>query len=349
MTASRLPTLLDESATMALVRSGAVDDLARRQGRLYFASSAWVDAWRAVFEPRAALLSVVSGDPEAPSGILLASRLRRRLHHRVPLSLRYVGLAGAGRGAADFTGPLAASLDDSMALLARLAEDSPGAPISLEGVPRELADRVVTELGGEIVSTRSCPGVDLVEGEALPAKTRKNLRRRERLLDEAGVTARWCQQTGELLEGLEELRRLHLARWEAKGGAGLFDRDRMRFLTALAHAADGDDGMRILVLERADATVGALVGFQFGETFCSYKTGWAPEFARLGPGMMMHHLAMERSRALGHRRYEFLRGTESHKTTLGGIGREIATVTVANGLRGRILLARDRLQAGRER
>lgn len=331
--------------SLRILQDGTVlDRVALESNALYFQGSDWILSWFEVFEPSARFSTWFMGDRQQPSALLMMARLRRQVHHRVPLSIPYVGLAGAGIGAADLVGPvgLDAAARDRVTqwALDRLGRQA----VSFESVSAEFAATLVDRFGGTIVARRICPGLDLTSENELPSKVRKNLRRRERLMGEAGVVPRWITDSAELREGLEVLRRLHLQRWALKGGGGLFDERRMAFLQSVADRSRPDRGMRILLLENEEGPAGALLGFEFGATFCSYKTGWGEGFSQLSPGLMMHKLAIDRAREAGCVRYEFLRGEEHHKTVLGGSRDEVVNVVLPRGLSGVALRARDLLQ-----
>lgn len=320
--------------------------LARESGALYFATPGWVAAWATVLEPDAKLTLLIDGSPDDPDGLLPVSWLRRRLHPRVPVPIPYLGIAGSGVGAADHLGPITTSPKSAEALLATADELSGRLPLvlaNLAPVHHAAAERLphATRL-----APKRCPVVDL-RGIASPddlwsAKLRKNIRRRRRLMAEAGLTARWIRLEPGGPSALMDLQRLHVARWRSRGGEGLFDERRVRFLEALA-GSDGEDGVWLQLIESADGPVAALLGFQFGRTFCTYKTGWDPTQRELGLGILLHSAAIERAIDLGFDRYDFLRGTEGHKYTLGGVDELDATYIVPSGPLGRLLIARDEL------
>jgi len=101
------------------------------------------------------------------------------------------------------------------------------------------------------------------------------------------------------------------------------------------------------VLERDGMAVAALLGFRYGSTFCSYRTGWDPSLRSLGLGLLLHSDAIRRASSLGCGRYDFLRGTEPHKYTLGGVDAIESTSVVARGVAGRLLVERERRSAQR--
>ena len=58
-----------------------------------------------------------------------------------------------------------------------------------------------------------------------------------------------------------------------------------------------------------------------------YNSGYNPIYSNLSVGLMNHALAIQSSIELGHRVFDFMRGSEAYKYHLGGIDRQIYAVT----------------------
>ena len=327
--------------------------LAHECGALYFASPEWIGSWQKVFEPGCRLTVLVDGPTSDPDGILALAHLHRRLHHRVPVGIGHLAIAGSWVGAADHLGPVARSDASARRLLEAAVAYAGRRPLVLANLDQRFTG-IAAGLGGAVeITTDECvvlhlAGVGSTE-EIWNQKLRKNLRRRNRLMNEMGLERRWVHGGPEAVEAVHELRRLHLARWSSRGTGGLFDQQRMDFLVDLVGRADGEDGVWIEVIEGASGAVGVLLGFEYGGTFSAYKSGWDPSTQSLGMGLLLHGAAIERAISRGARRYDFLRGPHPHKFRLGGTSQTNHTLIVPNGPAGRTLVARDRLYAARLR
>lgn len=332
---------------------GALDDLrdewlalASEVDASYFQTPMWVRVWHDVLEPQARIEVVCRRNADgALCGVLPLAYMRRQLHSRVPLPLGYWGIAGAGRGSGDHLGPVAESAADVDALLAAAAAVAGRRTVLFESVDPDCADRVAAALGAQVIDRVRCPRIAVPpEGDvvdAYPKKLRKNVRRRARLMDDEGVTGRWVASTGELVGTLAALGDLHVRRWKSKGGAGLFDDDRLRFLSELTCVAGARSGARMYVLEDDGMVISALFGLVQGATFSIYKTGWDPDYKRFGLGIALATAALQWSQANGIATVDYLRGSEAHKYELGALDRVDSTLLVPRGVTGRLLAWRE--------
>lgn len=313
----------------------------RATQRNVFMSPAWVRSWMDSFaEYPMTVLEAREGD--ALRGLLPLTLQRRSIHRRIPVKLRFWGVAGAGIGAADHVTPLAVNQEVMDTLLRTALECTSDRPLLLEHLDGALAANCEA-LGLERLGSTPVPRLDLSEVDdaagVWSSKLRKNLRRRRRMADEAEIRSRWLVEPEDVQLGLGVLHELHLARWRSKGQRGLLDDQRMSFLKALC--AEPDMGARIHLLEGPQEPVGALLVFCTPSSMSSYKTGWNPAHADLGVGIRLHADAIESAIAEGLDLYDFLRGTGGHKYTLNA--QDYADVTYGRfkGPGGRVLRYRE--------
>lgn len=312
-----------------------------------FQTRGWVEAWHQVMAPEASLLVLVARDGDGTVvGLLPLARMSRQLHRRLPLKLQYLGLAGSGPGAGDHLGPL--TDDDRVAteLIGAARDLARADTLFLEGLAPRWAPLVST-IGATALGTTPC----MVNRRTPPAgfdtkwsrKVRKNLRRRSHRMHEAGVTTRWVTDPTELPDALEILRRLHTGRWQARGRSGLFDDERSRFLVALAGRSDYGPAMRVLIVEKDDRPIGALLALVHHRTLSIYKTGWDPKSASYGIGTFMGATAMRFAEDEGLDTVDYLRGTGGHKFDLGCQVELDHSFILADGPSGRLLRLREGL------
>lgn len=117
---------------------------------------------------------------------------------------------------------------------------------------------------------------------------------------------------------LDELFRLHGARWRSKGEAGMLATETVRaFLRDAVSrlAARGLARLRLLTIDRA--TVGAHLGFREGRWAAVHLTGFDPVFSRAEPGTILTGTAIREAAAEGASTFDFLRGREHYKYLWG--------------------------------
>ena len=318
----------------------------------FFRSWEWSAAWMATFEPHSPLRLIVATDDESVIGLLPLVETRRPLHHRLPVGIPLTMIVGSGEGAADHVGCLAtdpAVIGDLYGALAALTVRenlhlSHLDPVDTAAAARALAGR------GSFTELTPTPWLDLAGASTLenlwPKKMTKEVRRRERRMEEAGVGRWWSKLTPELSGRLDDLKRLHTERWQSKGGAGLFGDDRVRLFTRLAAlcADQPDQGAWLQVLEGADGPIGMQMGLRFGSRYGIIKSGWVPAAKALAPGQLLHAGGIEWALAHGVSRYDFLRGAEPYKYRLGAVDEMAGSLLRPRRISGWALQARNEVE-----
>jgi len=122
---------------------------------------------------------------------------------------------------------------------------------------------------------------------SLSSKLRHDLRRDERLFDEAGGTTRWST-AATLHADAEAFARLHAGRWEARGnsrlsalGSALPD-----WLTELGCELVDAGRLRMCVLEVGGSAICVDFCLIAGEELATVNTGWDERYARLAPAKL---------------------------------------------------------------
>lgn len=206
-----------------------------------------------------------------------------------------------------------------------LPNDTPIA-LALTGIPASSGWH--TEQSDEAV----CPGTDLPDDfesfvAALPKHDRHELRRKMRNLESAGAVGFESltiadQVTGAMDELFDLMRRSRA--------------DKAEFLTAtmegffrdLAATFAALGMLRLSKLTLDGATVGMTLSFDDGRTILLYNSGFDPEYSKLAVGLVSKAHAIREAIELGRKRFDFLRGEEDYKRRLGGIDRQVVTVTL---------------------
>jgi CelD/BcsL family acetyltransferase involved in cellulose biosynthesis len=154
---------------------------------------------------------------------------------------------------------------------------------------------------------------------ALPARKRRKLRMAQNRVARRGGEVK-AVVAGELSSFLDDLTRLHGARWSSRGEDGVLADDPVRRFHTLALpelAAAGLARLFTLTIERR--TVGAYYGLQHGGRAYAYLGGFDPDFAFESPGTMLIGHAIADATASGATEFDFLRGQEPYKYEWGAV------------------------------
>lgn len=159
--------------------------------------------------------------------------------------------------------------------------------------------------------------------QVVPTRQLSNLRRYRRMAQRLG-DLRLEQADGETWEGfLDTLIRLHGARWNEQGQAGMLAGDDLRaFHREVAEGFAARDALGLYILCLNDAPLAALYGFHEKETYFYYMQGFDPGHAKLSPGVMVIGGMVEDVLQRGARAVDFLRGRETYKYWWGAKDRE---------------------------
>jgi CelD/BcsL family acetyltransferase involved in cellulose biosynthesis len=110
-----------------------------------------------------------------------------------------------------------------------------------------------------------------------------------------------------------------------------------------------DAGVAGVVAAKGDEIVGVLLGFQWGDWFGAYQSGWDPAYAHFSVGSVLVASAIRGAAAYGVGRFDFLRGSEEYKYRFGAAPVYDEVRIVPRGVGGRALLARTALKQWRAR
>jgi CelD/BcsL family acetyltransferase involved in cellulose biosynthesis len=193
-----------------------------------------------------------------------------------------------------------------------LPEGSPLLAVDLGSVRRE-----------SLEPEEPCPELALpadpdAVGADLPRSRRTDLRRCARRLAETGEVSVTRAGAADLDEHLEALRRLHGARWRARGEAGVLAEDEvMAFHRQAAAALLARGWLRLQALRLDGRIIAAHYAMHRGARACSYLHAFDPAFAALGPGWLLMAESLRGAVREGVRVFDFLRGREPYKYAWG--------------------------------
>ena len=176
------------------------------------------------------------------------------------------------------------------------------------------------------------PVVDLPESweeyvSSLPKKHRHELRRKIRRLEASGQVRQVTFVDGDGLgPEVEEFLRLMSTTNDDK--AGFLTPERRRFFHLLAQEAASRGALRLSFLEIDGLRMAACLIFDFAGAYMLYNSGYDPARADLSVGLINKAYAIREAIESGRRRFDFLKGAERYKYSLGGQDRAIYRIVV---------------------
>lgn len=155
-------------------------------------------------------------------------------------------------------------------------------------------------------------------GEIIPKHTLEKLSYYRRRIAKAGSMQIECASENTFSECFDALVRLHGQRWKSRGETGVlnpvadFHRDAAARLLSLGV-------LRLYALRLDRRIIGTLYSFAHRQCVYFYLNGFAPEFSRFSPGLLLIGHAIEEAVRNGFKIFDFLRGQEPYKYTWGAV------------------------------
>ena len=296
------------------------DALADRSGSTPFLRPGWFEAWWSAFG----------------SGQLDIAALRRsgRLVGVAPLRRR----RGERTSLTNWHSPVfgwIAEDGEARAVLTREVLSGP-VPVSVDfldaGGPDALAiARTAAELGARVLARplERSPYVTLSGcwedyQETLDRRTRSEIRRRRRRLEEQGRLWLQVADGSEDLDALlEEGFRVEGSGWKGEQGTAIVSRpETRRFYTEVARWAAARGWLRLALLRLDDRALAFQYLIEADGVAYQLKGGYDPEFRKFAPGMLLAHAVLARGFEEGLASYEFLGTDEPFKLEFAHGARE---------------------------
>jgi CelD/BcsL family acetyltransferase involved in cellulose biosynthesis len=318
--------------------------LAAASGNI-FATWEWADVWSRHFGDGREMRPVACRDA---AGAMVAILPLYEGFRRPVRVLRFIG-----GGAGDELGPICAPGEAGVAAALRAAPDLLGAGVLLaERLPGgrgpDGGGGWAEALGGTLLRRESSPVVD-IEGldwdEYLATRSsnfRSQVRRKERkLIREAELTFRLCDDAARIQEDLDQMFRLHRARWQG-ADSGALEGAREEFHREFAPLALERGWLRLWLAAAEGTPVAAYYGFRFGDSDSYYQLGRDPEWDRFSPGLVLLAHTLRDATEAGRREYRFLRGDEDYKGRFATADPGLDTIALPHGPGGRLAIAAAR-------
>jgi CelD/BcsL family acetyltransferase involved in cellulose biosynthesis len=167
-------------------------------------------------------------------------------------------------------------------------------------------------------STHPGPTIDTTSGdlEAWQASRSRNFRKQlgvaKRRADEIGARIVPVRSEQAREKALRDFRRLHLARWEHRGGSA-FSESTFEMIDEAVRTLVPANEMRISTLETAQDTVAVLLALVAGREILLFSYGFDEAYAQISPIHLIIQAALEDAFKRGDRRVDFGGGSERHK------------------------------------
>jgi CelD/BcsL family acetyltransferase involved in cellulose biosynthesis len=162
---------------------------------------------------------------------------------------------------------------------------------------------------------------------SLAKKHRHELRRKIRKLEAAGEAR---QVTVTDAQGLEEEMEdfLRLMGDTSEDKAAFLTPERRRFFHLLAERAADRGALKLSFLEVDGERLAACLIFDYAGVFMLYNSGYDPARSNLSVGLINKAFAIREAIGFGRRRFDFLKGAERYKYSLGGRDKAIYRILV---------------------
>ena len=86
--------------------------------------------------------------------------------------------------------------------------------------------------------------------------------------------------------------------------------------------------LRLAFLSDGNTDIAAAFQLEWNGSLLLYNSGYAPQYRKISPGLILLARCIEEAIGRGIREYDFLRGGERYKYDLGGVDRAVYRATV---------------------
>jgi CelD/BcsL family acetyltransferase involved in cellulose biosynthesis len=172
-----------------------------------------------------------------------------------------------------------------------------------------------------------CPVLALPDSAAalatiVPRKMLRDVRQGASRAEAAGGVRIEATDGDTLASMLDDLFRLHEARWRTRGEPGvLADPAVQEFHRDAARALRAEGMLRLYRMRNGGAVAAVYYGFAWRSRSYAYLGGFDPDMPRLSPGAQIMRYAIGAAIAEGCAAFDFLRGGESYKYAWGAVDR----------------------------
>lgn len=197
-------------------------------------------------------------------------------------------------------------------------ELAPDAAALRLAAPHDCEDRVELSSACPVLRLPSAAAIDT----RVSARKRRDIHMAHNRADRRGYVEVTAADRNSALPMLENLIRLHAARWQSRGETGVLTDPRVqRFHRAAIPRLLQAGLLRLFELRIAGSVVGVYYGLQHRERAFAYIAGFDPQYAFESPGTILIEYAVNQAIRDGAREFHFLRGRETYKYQWGAADR----------------------------
>jgi CelD/BcsL family acetyltransferase involved in cellulose biosynthesis len=210
------------------------------------------------------------------------------------------------------------AIDGSSDWPERLARNYP-APIRPRVVRRDVA-------GAPTIALQGLSFDEWLAGKS--GNFRQQMRRMRRQLEGDGGHIRLTQDDGELDRDVDSFMRLHLSRWEDRGGSSLAGPGVPAMLKDVGRRLLADNRFRLWTVEIDDKAIATGLFIGAGGELAYFNGGFDEDYARYKPNLVAIMVAIEDACELGTRRLDLQGGVQPYKLRFADADDPIAWVTL---------------------
>lgn len=149
----------------------------------------------------------------------------------------------------------------------------------------------------------------------LSGKSRKNVRAAQREFARCGGTFRRADTPGEVARALDDFVRLHLSRWDGRGGSEALPPAMVAMLREAGRQLD-PARLQVWTADVGGEAVGSAVIVAAGAEMHSWLSGFDDRFARASPSLVLTVETIRYAATAGYRRLSLGPGTSAYKERL---------------------------------
>jgi CelD/BcsL family acetyltransferase involved in cellulose biosynthesis len=161
-----------------------------------------------------------------------------------------------------------------------------------------------------------------------PGKFRGEVGRGRRKLEAEGGRLRMSRDFAEAERDLKAFFRLHVGRFEGRGGSSAVGPGMERMLLDAARAMVPEGRLRLWMVDLGDETIGASILLAAGGEVVGWSTGFDERYSRLQPGILMTMATIEDAFTRGDRRLDLGGGAHPYKLRFASGDAPIEWVTL---------------------
>lgn len=206
--------------------------------------------------------------------------------------------------------------------------------------------------GWRVTDAEKCPVLELPPTweeylKLLGKNMREQIKRYPRRLEKQFTVEYSLAQTPRDIEtALNDLFRLHGARWRARGQTGVLATPRRQKFHRMVCAAFAErNWLRLWTLRCNNEAVCVLLNYLYNGKYYFFIGGFDPAYSRWSVGVCLFSRVLQRAIEEGATEFDFLKGEEEYKYRFGARNRDYKTVSLFQStLRGQLLERRVLLE-----